>query len=73
MLLGSLGSDRSGVLETADGPVVCKRVLLCVDVNECLQPGLCENGLCVNTRGSYSCVCRVGFILDATHGICICK
>nr|XP_020478341.1 latent-transforming growth factor beta-binding protein 4 [Monopterus albus] len=43
----------------------------CVDVNECLQPGLCENGLCVNTRGSYSCVCRVGFILDASHGICI--
>ncbi|XP_041795911.1 latent-transforming growth factor beta-binding protein 4 isoform X3 [Chelmon rostratus] len=43
----------------------------CVDVNECLQPGLCENGICVNTRGSYSCVCRVGFILDASHGICI--
>uniref|UniRef100_UPI0037E812CD latent-transforming growth factor beta-binding protein 4 n=1 Tax=Semicossyphus pulcher TaxID=241346 RepID=UPI0037E812CD len=43
----------------------------CVDVNECLQPGLCENGLCVNTRGSYSCVCRAGFILDASHGICI--
>ncbi|XP_016536465.1 latent-transforming growth factor beta-binding protein 4 isoform X4 [Poecilia formosa] len=43
----------------------------CVDVNECLQPGLCENGICVNTRGSYSCVCRLGFILDATHGICI--
>uniref|UniRef100_A0A087XY91 Latent transforming growth factor beta binding protein 4 n=1 Tax=Poecilia formosa TaxID=48698 RepID=A0A087XY91_POEFO len=42
-----------------------------VDVNECLQPGLCENGICVNTRGSYSCVCRLGFILDATHGICI--
>uniref|UniRef100_A0A3Q3K9E0 EGF-like domain-containing protein n=1 Tax=Monopterus albus TaxID=43700 RepID=A0A3Q3K9E0_MONAL len=47
------------------------RVDVCVDVNECLQPGLCENGLCVNTRGSYSCVCRVGFILDASHGICI--
>uniref|UniRef100_A0A3Q2CWD9 Latent-transforming growth factor beta-binding protein 1-like n=1 Tax=Cyprinodon variegatus TaxID=28743 RepID=A0A3Q2CWD9_CYPVA len=43
----------------------------CVDVNECHQPGLCENGLCVNTMGSYSCVCRLGFILDATHGICI--
>uniref|UniRef100_A0A3Q2FTM8 Latent-transforming growth factor beta-binding protein 1-like n=1 Tax=Cyprinodon variegatus TaxID=28743 RepID=A0A3Q2FTM8_CYPVA len=46
-------------------------VLMCVDVNECHQPGLCENGLCVNTMGSYSCVCRLGFILDATHGICI--
>ncbi|KAL6104929.1 ltbp4 [Pungitius sinensis] len=43
----------------------------CVDVNECLQPGLCENGICVNTRGRYSCVCRTGFILDASHGICI--
>ncbi|KAM6959295.1 latent-transforming growth factor beta-binding protein 4 [Aplochiton taeniatus] len=43
----------------------------CVDMNECLAPGLCENGLCVNTRGSYSCVCKAGFILDASHGICI--
>uniref|UniRef100_A0A3Q3WTY3 Latent transforming growth factor beta binding protein 4 n=1 Tax=Mola mola TaxID=94237 RepID=A0A3Q3WTY3_MOLML len=43
----------------------------CVDVNECLRPGLCENGFCVNTRGSYSCVCRAGFVLDASHGICI--
>uniref|UniRef100_A0A8C8CBR5 Latent-transforming growth factor beta-binding protein 4 n=1 Tax=Oncorhynchus tshawytscha TaxID=74940 RepID=A0A8C8CBR5_ONCTS len=37
----------------------------------CLQPGFCENGNCVNTRGSYSCVCRQGYILDASHGICI--
>uniref|UniRef100_A0A3P8Y7W9 Latent-transforming growth factor beta-binding protein 1 n=1 Tax=Esox lucius TaxID=8010 RepID=A0A3P8Y7W9_ESOLU len=43
----------------------------CVDVNECLQPGFCENGNCVNTRGSYSCVCRQGYILDASHGICV--
>lgn len=44
-----------------------------VDINECLQPGFCENGNCVNTRGSYSCVCKEGYLLDASHGICICK
>ncbi|KAK7881956.1 hypothetical protein WMY93_028130 [Mugilogobius chulae] len=43
----------------------------CEDVNECDERGRCENGLCVNTRGSYSCVCSEGFILDATHGLCI--
>ncbi|XP_035381534.1 latent-transforming growth factor beta-binding protein 4 isoform X2 [Electrophorus electricus] len=43
----------------------------CVDINECLQPGFCENGKCVNTRGSYSCVCTQGFLLDASHGICV--
>ncbi|XP_019723478.1 latent-transforming growth factor beta-binding protein 4 isoform X1 [Hippocampus comes] len=43
----------------------------CLDVDECLQPGLCENGLCVNTAGSYSCVCEPGYILDASHGLCI--
>ncbi|XP_060779562.1 latent-transforming growth factor beta-binding protein 4 isoform X4 [Neoarius graeffei] len=43
----------------------------CVDINECVQPGFCENGKCVNTRGSYSCVCKPGFLLDASRGICI--
>ncbi|XP_052387440.1 latent-transforming growth factor beta-binding protein 4 isoform X5 [Carassius gibelio] len=43
----------------------------CVDINECLQSGFCENGNCVNTRGSYSCVCKEGYLLDASHGICI--
>ncbi|XP_061073007.1 latent-transforming growth factor beta-binding protein 4 [Conger conger] len=43
----------------------------CVDINECLQPGFCENGNCVNTRGSSTCVCRTGYLLDASHGICV--
>ncbi|XP_068560985.1 latent-transforming growth factor beta-binding protein 4 isoform X2 [Cebidichthys violaceus] len=61
---GQTNSSCPGGFERANGTQ-------CVDVNECLHPGLCENGICVNTRGSYSCVCRAGFILDASHGLCI--
>ncbi|XP_041090511.1 latent-transforming growth factor beta-binding protein 4-like isoform X3 [Polyodon spathula] len=43
----------------------------CVDVNECSLPGFCQNGECINTRGSYSCVCKTGYILDASQGRCI--
>nr|XP_023667894.1 latent-transforming growth factor beta-binding protein 4 isoform X1 [Paramormyrops kingsleyae]XP_023667895.1 latent-transforming growth factor beta-binding protein 4 isoform X1 [Paramormyrops kingsleyae]XP_023667896.1 latent-transforming growth factor beta-binding protein 4 isoform X1 [Paramormyrops kingsleyae] len=43
----------------------------CVDINECLQPSRCQNGNCINTRGSYSCICRQGYLLDASHRICV--
>ncbi|KAK6470641.1 latent-transforming growth factor beta-binding protein 4 isoform X1 [Huso huso] len=43
----------------------------CVDVNECSLPRFCQNGECINTRGSYSCVCKTGYILDASQGRCI--
>ncbi|KAK1150454.1 latent-transforming growth factor beta-binding protein 2 [Acipenser oxyrinchus oxyrinchus] len=35
--------------------------MLCIDINECKdiseQNSLCKNGRCVNTEGSYKCVC----------------
>ncbi|XP_063984158.1 protein crumbs isoform X2 [Diachasmimorpha longicaudata] len=36
------------------------------DVNECevLGNASCNNGICVNTRGSYNCYCRPGFSGD---------
>ncbi|XP_077997402.1 latrophilin-like protein 1 [Glandiceps talaboti] len=41
----------------------------CDDINECLDPGLCDKDLkneeCVNTVGNYSCECKVGYYKDS--------
>ncbi|XP_034513530.1 adhesion G protein-coupled receptor E1 isoform X3 [Ailuropoda melanoleuca] len=35
----------------------------CTDINECLSTGVCpEHAECINSLGSYSCSCQVGFI-----------
>ena len=38
--------------------------LICADVNECEEDGICDRNLtCVNSVGSYSCDCRRGFTM----------
>ncbi|XP_035165832.1 fibrillin-2 [Oxyura jamaicensis] len=42
------------------------------DVNECLEsPGICSNGHCINTDGSFRCECPMGYNLDFTGVHCI--
>ncbi|XP_033936716.1 fibrillin-2b [Pseudochaenichthys georgianus] len=42
------------------------------DMNECLDnPGICQNGICINTDGSFRCECPFGFNLDYTGVNCI--
>ncbi|KAK3098432.1 hypothetical protein FSP39_019409 [Pinctada imbricata] len=42
------------------------------DINECTEfPGLCDNGICRNTIGSFVCDCNQGFALDDTGTKCI--
>uniref|UniRef100_A0AAY4EZB2 Latent-transforming growth factor beta-binding protein 1 n=1 Tax=Denticeps clupeoides TaxID=299321 RepID=A0AAY4EZB2_9TELE len=38
----------------------------CQDINECLIQGVCPNGDCMNTHGSYRCICRPGFMPDSS-------
>ncbi|XP_053538479.1 latent-transforming growth factor beta-binding protein 1 isoform X2 [Ictalurus punctatus] len=42
----------------------------CIDVNECQLSGVCPNGNCINTPGSYRCLCQPGFIPDSTLTSC---
>ncbi|XP_043933555.1 fibrillin-1 isoform X1 [Protopterus annectens] len=44
----------------------------CRDVNECeVFPGICTNGQCVNTPGSFVCQCPSKMSLDASGRTCI--
>uniref|UniRef100_A0A8C4T1F0 Latent transforming growth factor beta binding protein 2 n=1 Tax=Erpetoichthys calabaricus TaxID=27687 RepID=A0A8C4T1F0_ERPCA len=43
----------------------------CQDINECLMPGICKNSECLNTRGSYRCTCKPGFMLDVARSHCV--
>lgn len=40
------------------------------DIDECSQPGVCRNGRCVNTRGSFQCQCNPGFTLSKDGSYC---
>ncbi|XP_039598234.1 latent-transforming growth factor beta-binding protein 2-like isoform X2 [Polypterus senegalus] len=43
----------------------------CQDINECLMPGICKNSECLNTRGSYRCTCKPGFMMDISRSHCV--
>lgn len=41
------------------------------DIDECMTiPGLCKNGRCINTLGSYRCLCNKGYKHDHTGTQC---
>lgn len=41
-------------------------------MNECLEnPGVCQNGICINTDGSFRCECPLGYNLDYTGVKCV--
>uniref|UniRef100_A0A8C2HID6 Latent-transforming growth factor beta-binding protein 1 n=1 Tax=Cyprinus carpio TaxID=7962 RepID=A0A8C2HID6_CYPCA len=53
-------------------PLGYKRVnaTRCIDIDECHIQGVCPNGNCINTMGSYRCICNPGFVPDPTLTTC---
>ncbi|XP_068194619.1 latent-transforming growth factor beta-binding protein 2-like isoform X2 [Antennarius striatus] len=43
----------------------------CQDINECLLPGICKNAECLNSKGSYRCTCKPGYMLDPESKHCV--
>ncbi|XP_064170105.1 fibrillin-1-like [Anguilla rostrata] len=42
------------------------------DINECrVIANLCRNGQCVNSLGSYNCICKPGYTTDITGSTCV--
>nr|XP_014340413.1 PREDICTED: fibrillin-3 [Latimeria chalumnae] len=42
------------------------------DINECaLDPDICSNGMCENLRGSYRCICNIGYESDRSGKNCV--
>lgn len=44
---------------------------MCLDYDECGLEVACENGVCVNTAGSFNCFCSPPLVLDATRQRCV--
>lgn len=43
-----------------------------LDINECaLDPDICQNGMCENLRGSYRCICNIGYESDTSGKNCV--
>uniref|UniRef100_A0A672GM54 Latent transforming growth factor beta binding protein 3 n=1 Tax=Salarias fasciatus TaxID=181472 RepID=A0A672GM54_SALFA len=44
----------------------------CQDINECSLQGVCQNGDCLNTLGSFRCSCKSGFVLERNRCLAQC-
>ncbi|XP_064294038.1 fibrillin-2 isoform X2 [Phalacrocorax carbo] len=74
----TLGAAWGSPCERCELDTACSRGfarvkgVTCEDVNECdVFPGVCPNGRCINSRGSFRCECPEGLTLDGTGRVCL--
>ncbi|KAM9441267.1 latent-transforming growth factor beta-binding protein 3 isoform 2-T2 [Clarias gariepinus] len=65
----TLGTDRNSCVTPEEQAVMS--VVTLSDVNECLDPSYCRNGRCVNTPGSFHCICAQPLTFSAALKQCV--
>ncbi|EGW02701.1 Latent-transforming growth factor beta-binding protein 1 [Cricetulus griseus] len=63
--------DCCGTVGTSWGFNKCQKCPKKPYINECQLQGVCPNGECLNTMGSYRCSCKMGFGPDPTFSSCV--
>uniref|UniRef100_A0A8U7NV94 Uncharacterized protein n=1 Tax=Corvus moneduloides TaxID=1196302 RepID=A0A8U7NV94_CORMO len=66
------GESVPGCARSREGPGWTGLGATWDDINECaLNPDICPNGMCENLRGSYRCICNLGYESDPTGKNCV--
>lgn len=59
------------ILQLSRSTVCLSFLLFCaLDVDECSKDNVCIQGQCLNTDGSFLCLCEAGFKFNADTGDC---
>ncbi|KAK3527535.1 hypothetical protein QTP86_026660 [Hemibagrus guttatus] len=55
--------DCCGSVGNSWGQTKCYKCPKLPYINECMMQGICQNGECLNTQGSFRCTCKPGYVL----------
>lgn len=53
--------------------LIAEMSCLLLDIDECQTSGICMNGHCINTEGSFRCDCPPGLVVGVDGRVCVGK
>lgn len=66
--------DSSAIIKSFDkNRLISELSRLLLDIDECQTSGICMNGHCINTEGSFRCDCPPGLVVGVDGRVCVGK